>query len=463
MNSDLKKRLSELFTAHAAQTLDPAEHKELQTHLRNNEEARHWWFVHQDVEIGLRAHVAAERLAAPEARARVASPWLSWRPLTAAAALIFLGVVSGRFVVAREDRFVELVETQEARWDGSTLPTEAGSKLGTGRLRLSEGLARLRFSSGAEVTLEGPVELELFNPLLCRLHRGSLVAHVPETAHGFSVLTASARVIDHGTDFGISSDSIGNARVNVMRGEIELRHSSGAKPVRLATREMAEITPNRVLPVARMEDEPRNLNSALASPPYAAEITTHSGDGRSAFVSEVPGEGGDQAPILLLKNSLHERGFGRKVLLRFDLSAFSDPQSLTEARLTFNLVPTGSGYASRANEARIVAYAMTDPTESSWHPKNLKWSSQPAFHANAGNVDESRAVRVGEVVVPRGVQSGAFSIRSTRLSEIIRSAGNRPLTIILVRENPIEHESGLVLGIAGNRHPTVHPPTLSVR
>ena len=461
MNSNLKRRLSELFTAHAADTLTPAEHEELQTHLRNDAEARQWWFVHQDVEIGLQAHLAAERFTAPQARAT--SPWFSWRPLTAAAALILLGVVASRLVVAPEDRFVELIETQAARWEGSTLPTELGSKLGAGRLRLSEGLARLRFSSGAEVTLEGAVELELFNPLLCRLHRGSLVAHVPEKAHGFSVLTASAKVIDHGTDFGISSDSIGNARVNVMQGEVELRHSSGAAPVRLATREMAEITPNRVLPVASMEAEPRKLNSALDYPPYAAEITTRSGVGRSAFVSEVPGEGGDQAPILLLKNSLKERNFGRKVLLRFDLSAFPDSRSITEARLTIHLVPTGSGYASRANEARIVAYAMTDPTESSWHPKALKWPSQPAFHADAGKVDESLAVRVGEVVVPRGVQSGAFSIRSSRLSEIIGSAGNRPLTIILVRENPIEHESGLVLGIAGNRHPLLQPPTLSVR
>jgi hypothetical protein len=461
MNSEQKKRLSELFTAHASDTLTPEEHEELQMHLRNDAEARERWFVHQDVEIGLRAHVAAERFAAPSER--ITSFWLSWRPLSAAAALLFLGVMASRLVVYREDKFVELIETQEARWEGSTLPTEPGSKLGAGRLRLSEGLAKLRFSSGAEVTLEGSVELELLHPLLCRLHRGSLVAHVPETAHGFSIQTASAQVIDHGTDFGISSDSIGNARVNVMHGAVELRHSNGAAPVRLASRQMAEITPNRVLPVVPMEAEPRRLNDAQDSPAFAAEITTRSGHGNSAFVSEVPGEGGDQAPILLLKNSLTQTGFGRKVLLRFDLSAFPDAPSITEAQLTFNLVPTGSGYVSRANEARIVAFAMTDPEESSWHPKALKWHSQPAFHADAGKVDESRAVRVGEVVVPRGVQSGAFSIRSARLSEIMRSTGNRPLTIILVRENPIGQETGLVLGIAGNRHPLLPPPTLSVR
>jgi hypothetical protein len=78
-------------------------------------------------------------------------------------------------------------------------------------------------------------------------------------------------------------------------------------------------------------------------------------------------------------------------------------------------------------------------------------------------VDLSQAVRVGEITVPRGVQSGSFSIRDPRLADCIRAAGGRSLTFILVRENPIEHETGLVLGIAGNRHPTLRPPTLSVR
>ncbi len=98
MNSDLKKRLSELFTAHAADSLTPDEHEELQTHLRNNAEARQWWFLHQDVEIGLRAHVAAERLTVP--KARVTLPWLSWRPLTATAAGIVFGMICTSVVFA---------------------------------------------------------------------------------------------------------------------------------------------------------------------------------------------------------------------------------------------------------------------------------------------------------------------------------------------------------------------------
>ena len=66
MNQDQKNRLFELFTAHAADTLTTAEHDELQSTLRADAEARQLWFVHQDVEMGLRAHPAIEPVAAAE-------------------------------------------------------------------------------------------------------------------------------------------------------------------------------------------------------------------------------------------------------------------------------------------------------------------------------------------------------------------------------------------------------------
>lgn len=101
MNRDQKKRLTELFTAHAADSLTPEEHEELQAHLRNDAEARRWWFVHQDVEIGLRAQVVAGRFTAPKApKTRAIFPWLSWRPLTAAAAGLVFGLFSAAMAFA---------------------------------------------------------------------------------------------------------------------------------------------------------------------------------------------------------------------------------------------------------------------------------------------------------------------------------------------------------------------------
>jgi hypothetical protein len=98
MNPEKKKRLTELFTAHAADSLTRKEHVELQSHLRTDAEARQWWFVHQDVEMGLRTQVAAERLTTP--KALVSLPWLSWRPLTAAAAGLVMGLFGASMVFA---------------------------------------------------------------------------------------------------------------------------------------------------------------------------------------------------------------------------------------------------------------------------------------------------------------------------------------------------------------------------
>jgi hypothetical protein len=355
-----------------------------------------------------------------------------------------------------------MIETQGARWESSTLPTEPGSVLGPGRLRLVEGLARLRFARGADVTLEGPAELELIHGQLCRLHRGSLVAHVPEQARGFSVLTPSVTLIDHGTDFGISTDETGHANVQVMQGEVELRHSNGAPPLRLTTREMAAITPEHLLPAMPLEGEPRRSSTLMESAAFTTEITSRTGRGAAVYVSEPRAERNQSSTLLLLKHCA-EPGYGRKVLLRFDLAALSAAAAISQAKINLSLAPSGYGYASHGGDSRVVVYALTDDAADLWNASALSWDSQPAFDPSAGRVDESKAVRVGEFIVPRGVQTGQFSIEGAPLVERIKADSNRLLTLILVRENRIEESGGLVLGIAGDQHPTLPPPTLRLR
>jgi hypothetical protein len=157
-----------------------------------------------------------------------------------------------------------------------------------------------------------------------------------------------------------------------------------------------------------------------------------------------------------------EEGYGRKVLLRFDLSALPKIPDATRARLTLSLDPSGYGYASQGDDARIAVYAVTRDDSDAWSVDALSWQTQPAFDSSPGKVNTSEAVRVGEFTVPRGVQTGVFVVEDPRLLQQIQTDSNRLLTLILVRENPITVEGGLVLGIAGNRHPTLSPPRLSV-
>lgn len=117
MNMDTN-RLHVLFAAHSDGRLTPEEHAELQERLRTDAEARRLWFLHQDVEDGLHALAqedgavdvtagfAANGVADLAAHvpgvlaARARRGWLQWRPLTAAAAGLVLGLFSASVVFA---------------------------------------------------------------------------------------------------------------------------------------------------------------------------------------------------------------------------------------------------------------------------------------------------------------------------------------------------------------------------
>jgi len=111
-------------------------------------------------------------------------------------------------------------------------------------LELEEGLAKLRFESGAEVVIKGPANLFIESGMICRLDQGELTANVPRIARGFTVQTPLGRVVDLGTAFGVN---VGNdVDLQVFEGEIEVypgsgsgqtvrKASSGDKPIGLSS------------------------------------------------------------------------------------------------------------------------------------------------------------------------------------------------------------------------------------
>ena len=139
MNPESKKRLFELFAAHAADSLTPEEHALLQETLRHDAEARRLWFVHQDVELGLHAHLPAESLVLPNVSAKP-NRWLSWRPLAAAAAVLVLFVGSWLLLErGKKDGFIARV----IRIDGE-LRTQSGRRFSVGdRLAAGETLTMI--------------------------------------------------------------------------------------------------------------------------------------------------------------------------------------------------------------------------------------------------------------------------------------------------------------------------------
>jgi hypothetical protein len=113
-----------------------------------------------------------------------------------------------------------VVATAQARWSvGDYRP---GQTLPAGPLELTAGFAELRLKNGVSMIVQAPIRLDIARDAMStQLTLGKLTATVPSAARGFAVRTASATVIDYGTEFGVEVAADRATRVEVFRGEVE--------------------------------------------------------------------------------------------------------------------------------------------------------------------------------------------------------------------------------------------------
>lgn len=114
-----------------------------------------------------------------------------------------------------------LTASTAAQWKNSR-PLREGTRLSADRYELISGTAEIRFDGGAMVSLQAPAILDLRSIGNCLLSRGRLTAVVPRVAHGFTVLTPTARIVDLGTEFGVVVDRTEATHVEVFAGEVLL-------------------------------------------------------------------------------------------------------------------------------------------------------------------------------------------------------------------------------------------------
>jgi hypothetical protein len=388
---------------------------------------------------------------------------LRW--LAIAAAVVATAGIATLAAQQRDRSFADLVEATGARWSSSSLPTAPGSKLGQGRLRLDAGVARIVFRSGAEVRLEGPAELELVDRNGCFLHAGVLTAHVPEQARGFRVGTTNAQLIDHGTDFALSAQPDGAAQARVLNGLVELRHERTGQSLRLGTRESARVTAERFLGAHTTETEATAYPLPLREEPYTISentviLSSAAGRGDAVYVVSPNSTLNHSNVLLLLKNHSTDAKHQRKAYVRFDLQPLG-ARRVIDAALTLNFESTGLGYASLTDACTFAVYGVTDESQDEWQSETLRWETAPAFSADPGAADVSRATQLGKFVLPRGVVSGSFGVSGEALARFLNTDRNRLATLIVVRETVLGPYKA-AHGFAGNRHPALAPPTLKL-
>ena len=362
--------------------------------------------------------------------------------------------------------FASLVEGKACKWDGGTLPTEVGARLGTGRLRLAEGLVRIVFDHGAEITLEAPADLELRSAQRCVLHGGRLVAKVRPAAIGFTVETPTAILKDLGTEFGVNVRDAKTSDVQVFQGLVEVMHRASGRIEqvktehnrRFRTEDVADFDPLAEAPMTEDDTETPETRGGRV-----VDISTAMGRGKDAYIQPLFPSEHFSDTLLLIKNNASEKphyaDYHRKGYIGLDLSPIAG-MNVVEARLSLTFTPTGMGYASEVPDATFTVYGLTDESLDDWDENTMRWSDAPANLPGGASLDPSRVVRLGRFEIVQGELSGTRSIEGDALAGFLNQDTNGLATLILVRETQGSGRTCLVHGFASNNHPTLPPPTL---
>ena len=167
--------------------------------------------------------------------------WRRPRWMGLAAALLVALFVAG--MLKRPRGSATLVGAIDAKWADATPALPEGMSLPPAELELAGGLVRIQFSSGATAVIQGPARFRAEPPNRLNLLSGKISVVVPERARGFTVTTASATVIDLGTEFGVKASPGGDTDLMVFRGSVSVVPKAGSlspAPAAVVTAGLAE-------------------------------------------------------------------------------------------------------------------------------------------------------------------------------------------------------------------------------
>tara|TARA_R110002049_G_scaffold182485_2_gene350294 strand:- start:17982 stop:19319 length:1338 start_codon:yes stop_codon:yes gene_type:complete len=394
------------------------------------------------LDCNLRDVAGQEQLGVQESTDRVATRSASWTSVAAIAASLFIAVASW-ISFTLPNHVATLLSSEDAAWV-SDLPTSVGSELSAGELQLISGIATLRFNSGATMTLEAPVRLELQTEMRAFLHDGAAILEVPDSAIGFVVATPSGEATDLGTSFAVNVDSENvTSEFEVLDGSISVGLPSKDQRVLLKDNEAVLVDSSGISEASTAEPpEPANA----VNPTVRIETEGH----EATFVRGNTNAG--PRKLLMVKSSWKNNLYDRKAVFSFDVSDV-DIKAAVAIRLRLNQVESEMGFASRLPPINVFhVYAVADIAAGSWDRRST-WEEAPS---------PEDGVLVGEFKIPRSRKSGECVLESDKLAEFVRNHGDGSLTFVVVRETKKIAGDGRVLvhAFASHSHPSAVGPTL---
>lgn len=440
MTPEEENTLAELIEKRLNESISDSEAVELENTLKSSEQARRLFLDLSAQHADLR--MLGDSLTVEELHtSRNARPY-SLRAMAAAAAIVF-----GCFLWMQSSRpssVATLVTNENTAWE-SSLPTTAGSELAPGLLELKEGVATIKFHSGAEVILEAPAKLELRTAMHGKLFFGAAVIDVPEPAIGFIMETPGGYAVDHGTQFAVKvSPDEAEAAFMVISGEISVHDPSTGKELRMTEDQVSILT-----------DEGLNLQTG-AEPRKRSNRNRNSkrirSAGRATSIIRNDDQEHLQPDLLLAKSEDVKKGFDRRSLFAFNVNA-EDVQRAKYARIRLYAVPSGMGYAAYVPQQNVFAvYAVTNELAEDF-PLDCKWDQAPPL---------SNTTKLGTFELPRSKQKGVVWFRNDAILDFVKQDTTGVVTFILVRETSETHRHGLVHAFANDSHPDGTGPVLDL-
>jgi len=108
------------------------------------------------------------------------------------------------------------------------------------RLKLREGTAELTFDAGVQVKVFGPADFEIISPTSIRCVKGRVTTLVDKRGRGFTIETPRAKIVDLGTQFGLSISDTGETEVVVFQGMVDLSYNSSEATGDAASRRLQQ-------------------------------------------------------------------------------------------------------------------------------------------------------------------------------------------------------------------------------
>ena len=490
MNKNINSRaeLTELLERLIENRLTPEQARQLEMRLRSEPMARSYYVEYLQVHAGLSlqdrlltgsssldelAHAVSNLESTAPLPPRRVPLWRRATPLKLVASLVLILAgfwLSGISIKSDPDSQIiaTLSATKNCRWKACEQPTIEGVRLSAGKLELDEGLATIRFHSGAVITLEGPASIILLDKMHCFIEYGKLTADIPPEAIGFSVKNQYGTVVDFGTKFGINALKNSAVEVEVFDGIVELRHTTSNDSLELLTGQ-GGLFDDKGITMSKYQRESTNFTKPPSSAKPPLFLSSTFGKGQTSYASSTGTVAATHNrwktfsdTLVLMKNTdQHGKGFNRKAYISFDLEQIRS-QEAKSATLTLQFLPTGIGYASNVSDCIFSVYGIKDESLDNWNSESINWVNAPANLPGGAEVDLEKVMLLGNFTIDSGIQKISASVQTQELAKFINNDTNGLITITIVRDTVELQPVGLVHGFAGNNHPSSTPPTLSL-